>query len=121
MNEIIQYVRNKKNERIGVVVAVKNDKPLQRFSIGWSKCHNTKDKFNKNVGLRIARTRAVHGNPMDKMPPQIIVPVYNKMCERGARYFQDFSAIEPKRTTKPKRTPTRRMAQNLTTSASRGG
>ncbi len=51
---IIQYVRNKQREKIGVIVAI----PIfgkDSFSIGWSKCNMKLDKFDWRQGRRMNR------------------------------------------------------------------
>lgn len=51
---ISQYIRNKKNQKIGVIVAEKNS--FGEVRIGWSLC-NKKDEFNKALGIKIAVDR----------------------------------------------------------------
>jgi hypothetical protein len=96
MNELIQYIRNNKNQRVGVVVATPTTRNMCGWGAGWAMCHKGKDKFDEKVGLSIARTRAIHGLPNKIVPPKIVMPVYTKICERGAKYFK---VEEPARTT----------------------
>jgi hypothetical protein len=56
-HSVIQYVRNKKNIPLGVLVAIKTP---EGFRIGYSLC-NKKDRFNKNMALKIAIGRAGFG------------------------------------------------------------
>jgi hypothetical protein len=91
MNELIQYVRNKKNQRVGVVVAVKNSNPENPFTLGWSMCRVKLDKFNKSRGIFIARERASKTGTLKQMP-RLVKPVFDKMIERGYKYFKATSA-----------------------------
>lgn len=84
--ELIQYVRNKNHQPVGVVVAVKNNGPVHRFTVGWSMCRVKLDKFDKERGIGIAYNRAVKGT-CAKMP-RLVQPVYEKMVERGSKYFK---------------------------------
>lgn len=53
---MIQYFRGDGNHPIGIMVAI-YDEAKNVVKIGWSKC-NKKDKFDKERGLKIARSRA---------------------------------------------------------------
>lgn len=53
---MIQYFRGDGNHPIGIMVAI-YDEAKNVVKIGWSKC-NKKDKFEKERGLKIARSRA---------------------------------------------------------------
>jgi hypothetical protein len=75
---IFEYVRNKKRQRIGVVVA------LDKTSIGWSACNIKKDRFDKELGLKIAMGRAEHS--VSPIPPHIL-PTFNYMVDRAYRYY----------------------------------
>lgn len=48
-----QYIRDKKNNPIGILLATKKDNVIH---IGWSLC-SKKDKFNKEKGMTIALGR----------------------------------------------------------------
>lgn len=48
---IIQYIRNKQREKIGVIVAIPNF-GKGSFSIGWSKCNMNLDQFDWRQGQR---------------------------------------------------------------------
>ena len=52
---IIQYVRDRKNTPHGVIVALKAEDGS--FRVGYSLC-NKKDRFNKQMALKIAMGRA---------------------------------------------------------------
>lgn len=78
---IFEYVKNKKGVKVGVLVAVDAD------NIGWSKCNIKKDKFDKNLGLRIAEGRALAGS--NTLCPNAITN--DKVVEfrnRAKRYFK---------------------------------
>lgn len=88
---LIQYIRNKKNQRIGIVVAV------DKYKVGYSLCKtkNNKypfiaDKFDKQRGLEIAVGRAnnVRDRWVDNMPTHIYSTVFVKMIARAERYFK---------------------------------
>lgn len=76
-NEMIQYFRGDGNHPIGVMVAIYNDEE-KTVSIGWSKC-NKKDQFEKEKGLKIARSRTAAGS-------ELAIPssreFYNEMIEK---------------------------------------
>ena len=83
------YLRNRKRERVGVVLATKD-------GIGWSKCAVKKgDKFDRNTGIEIAlvRAREVSVNLKDKeievpanMPDDVVKHIF-KISEKAKRYF----------------------------------
>jgi hypothetical protein len=90
MNELIEYVRNRKGQRIGVVMAkAYNQNSGGMVKFGWSKA-NVKmgDSFDKEVGLNIARGRADTSWPTDKTVPYDVLKVYNRMLYRSAKYFK---------------------------------
>lgn len=89
MNTVIhQYVRNRKGQPIGVVVATDS------AQVGWSLC-KTKvgDVFNKQMGLQIAVGRA-KTNPiksqqdLSKVPATLRKTAYNFLTDRSVRYFK---------------------------------
>ncbi len=80
---LIRYVRNKRREKIGVLVA------LGRNNVGWSRCNKT-DRFNKDRGLHIAIMRAQMYNTMElasRVCPSMQLD-YIKMVNRANRYFK---------------------------------
>lgn len=86
---IIKYVKNKKGQPIGVVLATKTFD--NQFSVGWSLCkingHNA-DKFDKKFGVQIAAARAKAGYDLKKIP-HTIFNHWAEMTHRGAKYFKD--------------------------------
>lgn len=76
-NEMIQYFRGDGNHPIGVMVAIYNEAE-KSVRIGWSKC-NKKDQFEKEKGLKIARSRTAAGS-------ELAIPAsrefYNEVIEK---------------------------------------
>jgi hypothetical protein len=85
---LIRYIRDRKNRKVGVVVAIDADR------VGWSMCHTTAgDKFDREKGLTIAIGRAEHRpvsiiNVLSKEIPASIRMELLSMLERAGRYFQ---------------------------------
>ena len=80
---LISYNRNKHGDPTGVLVAMPWD-DNGGFTIGYSQCRKT-DKFNKDMGLRIAIGRAELFNPLSNNIPHNIrkmLPTFIKRCER---------------------------------------
>ena len=69
MPEYYQYIRNKKREKIGVLYAVVS---AIGYGVGWSKVHKPLDKFDREVGTWLARSRAIEAaDEHDCTPPDI--------------------------------------------------
>lgn len=90
---LIEYVRNRKGQLVGVVVAqkIKPDSPF--YGIGWSKCHVGMDTFNKDMGLTIARVRSQEIAWEPNIPSDIKV-VYDRMKNRAQKYFKNARNIQ---------------------------
>ena len=88
--QLIQYVRNKQSQPIGVVIAEKISET--NFDVGWSLCCK-KDKFNKEVAFKIAAGRLRKGSNVPI--PHKVEPYVNHMIERGAKYFKATRPINP--------------------------
>ena len=85
--ELIEYLKNRKGNRIGVVVArIGGYEKKTQVGIGWSLCHSKLDKYDEEKGLNIARGRAKTGTE-DKIPQSMVRP-YMKMMDRSNRYFR---------------------------------
>ncbi|MAG26111.1 hypothetical protein CMI47_11080 [Candidatus Pacearchaeota archaeon] len=83
--QILEYVKNRKGQRVGVfVAAVQADGNVQ---IGWSKCHGTKDKWNRERGIEIASRRAKSGTNISI--PEPLNGKIDDFVERARRYFKD--------------------------------
>lgn len=76
---IFQYVRNRQNQRVGIVVACSKEQ------VGWSACKKG-DRFNKERGMEIAIGRASVGSEVK--PPLYVSFTLEIMKERAERYFK---------------------------------
>jgi len=76
---LVKYIKNRKNQKIGVLVAKEKDK------VGWSLCHK-KDIFDKEKALRIAIGRADVGS--NKEIPNSVFIDYNEFVDRAKRYYK---------------------------------
>jgi hypothetical protein len=86
-HSVIQYVRNKKNIPLGVLVAVKTP---EGFRIGYSLC-NKKDRFNKNMALKIAIGRAGFGLELgsgESYPPHPVRKMIPAFYDRCKKYYK---------------------------------
>ena len=95
---IWQYVRDRKNRKVGVVIAYRTDEG--NIMLGWSLC-NKKDKFDKTIALNKATQRAKHigvfqkiGNRiwsynMEDNVPRSITNTFINVSERAKRYYKD--------------------------------
>lgn len=91
--DLIHYIRDKRTKQPrGVVIATKiNEK---QYGIGWS-FTNTKagDRFDKELGLRIARGRCTHAT--NKIVPIEISHSLSNMEKRAHRYFKHMNRFKP--------------------------
>lgn len=77
-----QYLRNRKGQMRGVIVATPH-------GVGWSICA-THDKFDKNIGLKIAINRANFHDPERKLAvPAQIADLVSHMDIRRQRYYKN--------------------------------
>jgi len=93
---IKQFVTNKSNQRIGVLVAISD--PREKFKVGWSKCkttdqamnYNAIDKFDRERGIGIAVGRAERMNmeTFVKEVPASMVEDAARFVDRCERYFK---------------------------------
>jgi hypothetical protein len=82
---LISYSRDKKGNPRGVLVAVKVGNRGD-FNIGYAQCRK-EDKFNKNMGLKIALGRASFDtsyHSLDNIPHDLrkMLPSFISRCER---------------------------------------
>jgi hypothetical protein len=87
---MVQYIRNKKRQRVGVMVAVE-DKIENRIMIGFSKCNMPLDCFDKYQGRNIAIGRAITWDAVHrnyKIPHSIIEPLKGFIA-RCKLYYKD--------------------------------
>lgn len=76
---LIQYIRNKKGHRIGIVVAIDKDK------IGWSLCKKN-DVFDLTFGIDMAVVRAKESTRNNVA--HTVKVMYERMAARAERYFK---------------------------------
>jgi hypothetical protein len=90
---VIQYVRNKKGRPTGVIVAIKSD---QGFNVGYSLC-NKKDRFDREMALKIAFGRAeLHNQIPAEVPREIcrIIPDFIARCKKYYRTDHEPSFVD---------------------------
>ena len=86
-NTIYQYVRNRRNEKVGVVVATKRSDNTVGF--GYSLCAvNRGDAFNPTTALNIALGRAENFPHFDGDIPDSIDNDWEIIINRAERYFK---------------------------------
>lgn len=85
---LVQFIRNKKNQRIGVLVGIPD--PENRFyRIGWSQARSHVEKFDKEQGMKIALGRAQANSDMSEMPKSLhLSPLYHQFMDRCDAYFK---------------------------------
>jgi hypothetical protein len=87
-NTIYQYVRNRRREKVGVVVALK--RADNTIGLGYSLCAlNKGDTFNRETALNIALGRA-ENFPHFKCSeiPQSVEAGWSEIYDRAVRYFK---------------------------------
>lgn len=87
------YLRNRKNQLVGMLVAYKDEDGHLR--IGWSKCKVKMDKFDKEIGFYIALRRAEKREPYKRNThycvkglPHCVTQVMPKFVERVNKYYK---------------------------------
>ena len=87
-NTIYQYVRNRRRERVGVVVATKRSDNTVGF--GYSLCAtNRGDAFNAETALNIALGRAENFPHFQREIPQSVENDWDVIYSRAVRYFKN--------------------------------
>lgn len=92
---LIQYVRTKKGQLKGVVVAFRNPRSNE-VNIGWSLCNTKAERFEKMIGLNKAITRSIPLTYWSSMTgtsdtwiiPNTVKDVYNRVGERAMKFFK---------------------------------
>ena len=87
--KLVKYIRNKKGEPRGVVVAIRDG---DEVCYGYSLCHSTKDKWDKAKGLQIAEHRAFakeYKLPEAPNTLKVIEDAYRHISKRAVNYFKD--------------------------------
>jgi hypothetical protein len=86
-NTIYQYVRNRRRQKIGVVVAIKRNDDTVGF--GYSLCAtNRGDTFNSETALNIALGRADNFPFFQGEIPQSVDKDWSDIYDRATRYFK---------------------------------
>jgi hypothetical protein len=89
-NTLIRYIRNKKGQPRGVVVALRDNNEV---CYGYSIC-NPIDPWNKHKGLKIAVARALareYELPKAENTTKQIMEGYVNLSKRAVNYFKDLS------------------------------
>lgn len=87
-NKLMQYIRGKGNHPIGVMVAEKLSD--HTVVVGVSKCNTKMDRFDKDLGIRIAEGRiSAHKNRSSVCGvPQSVEYDVDQFKYRARRYFR---------------------------------
>ena len=86
-NTIFQYVRNRRRQKVGVVVATKRSDNTVGF--GFSLCAtNRGDKFDATTALNIALGRADNFPYFKSEVPQSVMNDWAVIYDRAVRYFK---------------------------------
>lgn len=77
---IVQYIRDRKGLPVGAIVSVKSE---NGFNIGYSLC-NRRDRFKKDLALKIAFARASFDLIRPDIPRDIskALPAFIERCQR---------------------------------------
>ena len=81
---LVKYIKDKRNQKIGVLFAYNTPDKVQ---ITWSKCHKPLDKFDKIHGIAYAIERA-NRQTIDKLPRSMVEP-FLFFTLRASRYYKD--------------------------------
>jgi hypothetical protein len=86
-NTIFQYVRNRRREKVGVVVATKRSD--NTIGLGFSLCATERgDTFDKDTALNIALGRAETFPYFSDTVPQSVKTDWAVIYDRAVRYFK---------------------------------
>jgi len=83
---LTSYLRDKSNNPIGVVVAVKHNDEIR---LGWSKCHSLLERFNRQKGIEIALGRAKCNRPVKHPLPHDIRYALVNLLQRAEKYYKN--------------------------------
>lgn len=90
---IFEYVRDRHNNRVGVILALKN-KSDNTVTFGWSLCKKS-DQFSRDVGIGIAINRALK---FDRHPllriPHSMKQHFETFRKRAGKYFKNSFLVE---------------------------
>jgi hypothetical protein len=95
-NTIIKYIHDPRNNtRVGVIAATKLTNDPSKVGIGWSFAAIKKgDKFDREMGKKIALNRANTGTSLKVQIPRIMVPEILDMRTRAVRYFKTSEVVD---------------------------
>jgi hypothetical protein len=91
---LLQYVRNRKKERVGVLLAYNDGSSVK---LGWSKCNVKTEPFDREIGIQkaLAENRVVNLDDINEFKdllenqlPHSLNNELNNMLDRIDRYFQ---------------------------------
>jgi hypothetical protein len=85
-NTIYKFIKNRRGDRIGVVLATKHENGGGGFLLGWSLCKKS-DTFDKQLALNIAIGRALKYS--SKRLPISLENEYDDMTHRAIQYFKE--------------------------------
>lgn len=92
MNTILKkYIRNYRNEPIGVVVAIRNEAEPRKVLYGYSLVNSNAERFSKERGTMIAVGRALtmRGKEPKVIERRILVHKYwTDLEDRANRYWK---------------------------------
>lgn len=95
---IWEYVRDRKNRKVGVVIAYRTGEG--NIMLGWSLC-DKKDRFDRIIGLNKAIIRAkyldlfqkvgnrIWSHNMTDNVPHSVTDTFISVSERAKRYYKD--------------------------------
>ena len=87
-NEVIQYIRDNKRNKIGVMAAFRHNEEIY---IGWSLC-SKQDVFDREFGIELALARATKLFDYEYIDDKIPYSIFDDLeifLDRCARYFKD--------------------------------
>lgn len=85
-NILVSYIRDKKNNLRGVLVAAKRREDGS-VSINYSYCRKC-DKFSKEIGLKIAMGRALIDYENNIVCPREVYKMLDRFKARAEKYFK---------------------------------
>lgn len=92
INYIHQYIKNSKNQPVGVLLAAA-DPNTDEVYIGWSKCNTGKERFDHKRGVDIAlgRSLSMQGRDyhLNLALPNPIDEHYPDFVDRCHKYFKN--------------------------------
>lgn len=87
--EITQYVKDKRNQKVGLLFATCDDKKVK---IGFSKCDTRYDEFDRDLAIEIAKNRAIKNSEIlyhKYNIPFLVDDLMVEFIDRCRRYYKD--------------------------------